>query len=568
MQGYKEIALTDVAKEAVMQLQENIKVVATSYAGSAFPTTNLYDGLVCYRTDKKRPYIYNATSESWEAVGVTAADYATEAATAGKATQDASGNVITTTYATKAEVSSLAKALKYKGSVATYADLPTDAEVGDVWNVQKADKTHSIKAGENVAWTGEAWDNLGGTVDLTDYALVTDQQKDVISASVASDTITLTARDGTATKLVVNNVAEAVLAAQSLTAESASKATGDGDGNTISTTYAKKVDEQGDVVGVTATNAKVTVTKKDGTTSTFTIDEVDSAANAKLANIATTALKASMDEDGNTISKTYAKSASLATVATSGSYEDLTNKPTIPSEYTLPTASSSTLGGVKVGSGLAISSGTLSVSSAPSATKAEKDASGNVITSTYAKASSLAAVATTGSYTDLTNKPTIPAAYTLPTASSSTLGGIKVGTGLSISNGVLSNSYSYTLPNATSSVLGGIKVGTGLSVSSGVLSIGTATSSTLGGVKIGSNLSISSGVLSVPTASSSTAGVIKVGSYLSISSGVLTVTGAPSATKATNDSDGNAINTTYLKAANVGEISSDDITAICDVLEL
>lgn len=51
---------------------------------------------------------------------------------------------------------------------------------------------------------------------------------------------------------------------------------------------------------------------------------------------------------------------SFATVATSGSYNDLSNKPTIPSQYVLPTASSTTLGGIKVGSGLSISSGVLS----------------------------------------------------------------------------------------------------------------------------------------------------------------------------------------------------------------
>ena len=51
----------------------------------------------------------------------------------------------------------------------------------------------------------------------------------------------------------------------------------------------------------------------------------------------------------------------------------------------------------------------------------------------------LASVAKSGSYNDLTNKPTIPAAYTLPTASASVLGGVKVGTGLTIDeNGVLS----------------------------------------------------------------------------------------------------------------------------------
>ena len=39
----------------------------------------------------------------------------------------------------------------------------------------------------------------------------------------------------------------------------------------------------------------------------------------------------------------------LATVATSGSYNDLTDKPTIPSQYVLPTASSSTKGGIFIG---------------------------------------------------------------------------------------------------------------------------------------------------------------------------------------------------------------------------
>ena len=50
----------------------------------------------------------------------------------------------------------------------------------------------------------------------------------------------------------------------------------------------------------------------------------------------------------------------LSTVATSGDYNDLTNKPTIPSEYTLPTASATQLGGVKIGAGLSINNGVLS----------------------------------------------------------------------------------------------------------------------------------------------------------------------------------------------------------------
>ena len=65
--------------------------------------------------------------------------------------------------------------------------------------------------------------------------------------------------------------------------------------------------------------------------------------------------------------------------------------------------------------------------------------------------------------------------YTLPIASASTLGGVKVGTGLSIDSttGVLTaNGGGYTLPIASANTLGGIKVGSGLSIDAltGVLS--------------------------------------------------------------------------------------------------
>lgn len=60
---------------------------------------------------------------------------------------------------------------KYKGSVETYADLPTSKQqIGDVWNVETADPDHGIKAGDNVAWDGAQWDILGGNQDLSGYA--------------------------------------------------------------------------------------------------------------------------------------------------------------------------------------------------------------------------------------------------------------------------------------------------------------------------------------------------------------------------------------------------------------
>jgi hypothetical protein len=104
--------------------------------------------------------------------------------------------------------------------------------------------------------------------------------------------------------------------------------------------------------------------------------------------------------------------------------------------------------------------------------------------------------------------------YTLPTATGSVLGGVKIGARLTITDGVLSadvqaggTGTDYTLPTATGSVLGGIKIGSGLSIDgSGVVSVTggsdytlpIASGSVLGGVKVGSGLviDVSSGVLS------------------------------------------------------------------------
>lgn len=61
----------------------------------------------------------------------------------------------------------------YKGTKATYADLPsTGNEVGDVWNVEAAytvgGKTYP--EGTNWAWNGESWNALAGSIDLSGYA--------------------------------------------------------------------------------------------------------------------------------------------------------------------------------------------------------------------------------------------------------------------------------------------------------------------------------------------------------------------------------------------------------------
>jgi hypothetical protein len=73
---------------------------------------------------------------------------------------------------TKAEVDAkVSSVMRYKGSKDTYAELPSEGnEIGDVWNVVGADAANGVRAGDNFAWNGTGWDNLGGAVVLDGYA--------------------------------------------------------------------------------------------------------------------------------------------------------------------------------------------------------------------------------------------------------------------------------------------------------------------------------------------------------------------------------------------------------------
>lgn len=78
----------------------------------------------------------------------------------------ASGYGITDVY-TKSEIDTkLTSAMTYKGSVNTYADLPTSGnKVGDFYNI--------TATGNNYAWTGTEWDETG-IVDLSAYLKASD----------------------------------------------------------------------------------------------------------------------------------------------------------------------------------------------------------------------------------------------------------------------------------------------------------------------------------------------------------------------------------------------------------
>ena len=82
----------------------------------------------------------------------------------------------------KTEIDSkISSVYKYKGSVASYEDLPSeDLTIGDVYNVETD--------GSNYAWNGVTWDKLGGDVDLSNYYNKT-QTDNLLSGKVDNTTL-------------------------------------------------------------------------------------------------------------------------------------------------------------------------------------------------------------------------------------------------------------------------------------------------------------------------------------------------------------------------------------------
>ncbi len=136
----------------------------------------------------------------------------------------------------------------------------------------------------------------------------------------------------------------------------------------------------------------------------------------------------------------------------------LANDGTISVEvFVLEPATSSKLGGVKIGSGVNVTSdGTISVDS-----------------------------------------------YTLPIASSSVLGGLQIGYTESDKNYAVKlddNNKAYvSVPQASDSTSGVVKVGSNINIQDGVINVSEATSESLGLVKVGSGIDINDGIISITT---------------------------------------------------------------------
>ena len=164
----------------------------------------------------------------------------------------------------------------------------------------------------------------------------------------------------------------------------------------------------------------------------------------------------------------------LSTVATSGSYSDLSNKPTIPVVPTKVSAFINDAGYLTQHQSLDDYAKKTDVNTAladklginDTAAAAIKDGAGNTISTTYASKADVSALLSTklgvtatayaatrdGAGNNIVNtyakKTDIPSAYTLPNATSSTLGGVKIGSNISVAGGTIS----ITKSNVTSAL--------------------------------------------------------------------------------------------------------------------
>ncbi len=256
-----------------------------------------------------------------------------------KATQDASGNVITTTYATKSELTN-----GLSGKQATLSGAQLNAVNSGITSTKVS-----------------TYDGYNAKITAAQTAAESAQSAATAAQNAANAKVATAQGSAAANKAVITNssgnittgtIASGMIANDAVT--SAKIATGAVDATALASGA--------------VTSAKIA----DGT-----IVNADIASNAAIA---------------------ASKISGLATVATSGSYDDLTDKPTIPAAITVDSALSSTstnpVQNKVVNAALA---GKLSTTG--TAAKATADAKGNNIANTYATKAQLTALDSTSSGT-------------------------------------------------------------------------------------------------------------------------------------------------------------------------
>ncbi len=286
----------------------------------------------------KVTYYNSSTPESSKPTAtVTSSDggICNYANSAEKATKDASGNAITTTYYkasnpngyitnavnsltnyylktetyTKTEVNNLIGQIKTV-SIEVVDELPTTGETNKIYFVPKTGEVGDTY--NEYIWINNAWELIGSTqVDLTGYAT-----EDWVNGKIA-DFVT----DAQVTQIVNNALSNYYTQTQVNNLLSVKANISD-----IPTKVSELENDSGftsNAGTVTSVAVRMNGQTKGTVTSSGTID-------------LGTVITSHQSLDG------YAKTADLATVATTGDYNDLENKPTIPAAITVDSTLSST----------------------------------------------------------------------------------------------------------------------------------------------------------------------------------------------------------------------------------
>ena len=182
----------------------------------------------------------------------------------------------------KTAIEGIGTVFDLKGSVDTLGDLPTENnEIGDVWYV-KSESVGYIWLNDG---TENRWEQLGPSINLSNYVQITDIVNDLTTDNIEKP---LSAYQGKVLNESILNVSQS-----------------------IPTNTSQLTNDSGYITGYTETDPTVPSWAKQSTKPTYTYSEIT-------------------------------EKPTLATVAISGSYDDLTNKPNIPSAVTVDSALSTT----------------------------------------------------------------------------------------------------------------------------------------------------------------------------------------------------------------------------------
>lgn len=147
------------------------KAIATYVTGLGYKTTdNDTKNTAGSTASTSKLYIVGATSQAANPQTYSNANcyVGTDNCLYSNGTKVLTSHQSLSSYYTKTEIDNkLTSAMRYKGSVATYAALPTtNLTVGDMYNV--------TASGANYVWDGSVWDETGMVVDLSPYAKTSD----------------------------------------------------------------------------------------------------------------------------------------------------------------------------------------------------------------------------------------------------------------------------------------------------------------------------------------------------------------------------------------------------------